>query len=131
MAQLHRAGFRTVTVSRAARLLRNDNDGVSPEPLMAITFDDGCQSFSEHAFPVLRDLGYQATVFVITAPAGSTDLPFMKGKLHLTWDQLGRLHESGVEIGAHTVTHPDLTRLDEAGIVAEFEGSRAAIADRV
>jgi len=68
---------------------------------------------------------------VITAPAGSPDLPFMRGKRRLTWDQLGRLHEAGMEIGSHTVTHPDLTRLDEAGIAAEFEGSRAAIADRV
>jgi peptidoglycan/xylan/chitin deacetylase (PgdA/CDA1 family) len=131
MAHLHRAGFRTVTVGHAARLLRNDGDGRSPQRLMAITFDDGCQSFYESAFPVLRDLGYQATVFVITAPAGSTGLPFMKGRVRLTWDQLGRLHESGMEIGAHTVTHPDLTRLDEAGIAAELEGSRAAIAERV
>jgi len=131
MAQLHRAGFRTVTVARAARLLRQDGDGASPARLMAITFDDGCQSFHEHAFPVLRDLGFQATIFVITAPEGSISLSFMRGKPRMTWDQLGRLQESGMEIGAHTVTHPDLTRLDEAGIVAELEGSRAAIADGV
>lgn len=130
MERLHRAGFRAVTVSRAARLLRGRHEGALPERLIAITFDDGCHSFYEHAFPVLRGLGYPATLFVVTAPA-SLALPFMKDRPRLTWDQLGRLHEAGMEIGAHTVTHPDLTRLDQAGVVAEIEGSRATIADKV
>jgi peptidoglycan/xylan/chitin deacetylase (PgdA/CDA1 family) len=128
MRQLHQAGFRTVSATRAASLLREGKP--LPGRLMAITFDDGYRSVFEHGLPVLEQLGYTATVFLNTGPAAAV-LPPMEGRDRLSWGQIQRLHEAGIEIGAHSVTHPDLTALDEIRIEAEVAGSRAAISEAI
>jgi peptidoglycan/xylan/chitin deacetylase (PgdA/CDA1 family) len=42
-------------------------------------------------------------------------------------DQVRALHRAGVRVGAHTVTHPILSVLDDAGARAEIAGSRQAL----
>jgi peptidoglycan/xylan/chitin deacetylase (PgdA/CDA1 family) len=50
----------------------------------------------------------------------------------MSWDDLGVLAQAGVEIGAHTITHPRLTRLkDEAAVSREIAGSRAELERRL
>jgi peptidoglycan/xylan/chitin deacetylase (PgdA/CDA1 family) len=46
----------------------------------ALTFDDGYRGVYQHAFPVLRDLGLPATVFLVTERIGSA--------APLWWDEL-------------------------------------------
>jgi peptidoglycan/xylan/chitin deacetylase (PgdA/CDA1 family) len=48
-------------------------------------------------------------------------------RLMLTWDEAQALLGLGFSIGAHTVTHPILSRLDPEAMWAEIDGSRAAI----
>jgi peptidoglycan/xylan/chitin deacetylase (PgdA/CDA1 family) len=48
--------------------------------------------------------------------------------LMLSWDDVHALTGLGVAIGAHTVSHPILARLDPEGARAEIEGSRDMIA---
>lgn len=45
--------------------------------------------------------------------------------------QIRLLHQSGVEIGAHTVTHPILTRLDAGSARREIEDSRRQLGEIV
>jgi len=45
----------------------------------------------------------------------------------LNWDEVRDLTRQGFEIGSHTSTHPILAQLDEDGIQAELEDSRARI----
>ena len=47
----------------------------------------------------------------------------------LTWDQLRGLAASGVEVGAHTVTHPLLTQRPDAEVLAEVRGSFARLGE--
>ncbi len=56
-----------------------------------------------------------------------SDLTPLKN-LMMTWDDVHALSRLGIRIGAHTVTHPILSRLSEAEAQAEIRGSRAAIA---
>ena len=48
-----------------------------------------------------------------------------------TWAEAARLAEAGMEIGAHTLTHPFLSRLGEASQRREIAGSRELIAARL
>ena len=55
------------------------------------------------------------------------DLDLLPGPTPLTWDQVRELGEAGLEIGAHTVTHPILSRLPAAEQEREIVGSRERI----
>jgi peptidoglycan/xylan/chitin deacetylase (PgdA/CDA1 family) len=50
---------------------------------------------------------------------------------YLTWDEVAALDAAGVEIGAHTLHHEILSRLDRNGVEREIAGSTRAIAERV
>jgi peptidoglycan/xylan/chitin deacetylase (PgdA/CDA1 family) len=96
---------------------------------VAVTFDDALESFGTVAAPLLLDAGLPVTAFVVTDRVGTTNQ--WEGGGHaavpeiplLGWDDLRAVARAGVELGAHTRTHPDLTRLTDTAIRAEMEGS--------
>ncbi len=96
---------------------------------VALTFDDGFANFGEVAAPLLLDLQLPATLFVVTDRAGGTNDwegapgPGIPTLPLLGWDDLGRLAERGIALGAHTRTHPHLSRLDAARRREEIAGS--------
>jgi peptidoglycan/xylan/chitin deacetylase (PgdA/CDA1 family) len=49
----------------------------------------------------------------------------------LSWDQIREMADGGITFGAHTVSHPILTRLPRGEAEAEIRGSRAAIESRL
>jgi peptidoglycan/xylan/chitin deacetylase (PgdA/CDA1 family) len=106
---------------------------------VAVTFDDGFASVPALAKPVLDRLGWPATLFTVTRfAAGGTPLSW-DGIAHwgatdharelagLDWARLGELADAGWEIGSHTVSHPHLTRLDDAALERELRDSREAV----
>lgn len=125
LQRLQQRGYRSLTVSEAAGALQTGLP--REERLLAITFDDGYASVWTEAFPVLQRLGFRATVFLNTGGAGDGGLPPMEGRARLRWPQVRALHEAGFEIGAHSVTHPDLTRLAAPDLDREMAGSRDMI----
>lgn len=60
-----------------------------------------------------------------TAAAGEARCEFAD------WSEAARLLEAGMEIGAHTLTHPHLSLLDPAGQRREIEGSIRLIESRL
>ncbi|HKW94415.1 MAG TPA: polysaccharide deacetylase family protein [Methylomirabilota bacterium] len=58
---------------------------------------------------------------------GLSGLEALKG-LMMTWEDVGALVGLGIRIGAHTITHPILSRMEPAAAAAEIRGSAAAIA---
>lgn len=89
----------------------------------SLTFDDGHASDYAEAFPVLQELGLRATFFVVPT---LVDTPG-----HLTWAQLREMVMAGMEVGSHSLTHPFVDRLDEAGLRREFGDSKAIIENRL
>lgn len=95
---------------------------------VAITFDDGFANFATDAWPTLRDHGFPVTVFVPTSHVGGEnawddtvgDMPRLP---LMTWETLGTVAEGGVELGAHSRTHPDLRALPDDGLRAETRGA--------
>lgn len=45
----------------------------------------------------------------------------------MTWEEVREMADSGIEFGSHTVTHPILSRLDDAEILRELSVSRGRI----
>ncbi len=96
---------------------------------VALTFDDGFASFRDKAWPLLRAHALPVTVFVVSDHAGRTNAwggreePGIPTLPLLDWEALARLAEEGVELGAHSRTHPDLRPLTGGALEDEVAGA--------
>lgn len=133
MNALAEAGFRGISM-REALTYRQANRRW-PERCAVLTFDDGFANFYETAMPEIAKHSFSATVFVISGHVGGRndwDAPpaGLGSQRMLDWPQLKELDEQGIEIGAHTRTHPDLRRLSKLEIEAEITGCCSDIEER-
>ena len=111
LEMMRRAGFRFVTV---AELARETAGGRRAPGLAAVSFDDGMRNNLTTALPILRELGITATVYVPTGWLGGRS-PWIDDRADnaiLAAQEVRELAAAGWEIGAHTVTHADLSALD-------------------
>jgi peptidoglycan/xylan/chitin deacetylase (PgdA/CDA1 family) len=131
MARLYESGYRTLSLLEAVKCLREKAS--PPQRSFVITFDDGYQSVHEQAFPLLQRYGFSATVFLtVGTTAKGTQarrLPSIGGRSMLSWAEIHEMYRRGITFGAHTLTHPDLTRLPSERIEAEVCNSKAIIED--
>lgn len=171
-----------------------------PQHSALITFDDGYQDNFENAFPVLRDLGLPAIIFLATdfmsrkavlfwdiaaycayyskrdyvrMPSGEVlywedvntrDRVLMKwvhavkhfqldqkkaaiealvkdmdvaipegafNNLYMKWEQVRHMLENGIEFGAHTISHPILTKISLDQAEHEISGSKKMVEDEI
>ena len=122
LAHLSSRGFATITLQDLWLHLQGRKD--LPERPVVLTFDDGYSDNYSYAFPLLKRYGYGGTFFAIS---GLIDQPG-----YLTWQQLEEMVAGGMEIGSHTVTHPDLARwLDAKGMEKELVESRVALESKL
>ena len=102
---------------------------------IALTFDDGFRNFLQHGLPTLEKYRLPATVFVVTGycgrnnrwPGQSAAAPELE---LMNWAELREAAVGGIELGAHTVNHPDLTGIPEQQVCGELHDCRAAIEDQ-
>lgn len=120
------AGFEFVTVADFAERVARDGP---PPGLIALSFDDGMDDNHEFVLPILRQHGIPATVYVTTGLIGKPN-PWMareSGARMMTAGELRDLVSAGFEIGSHTVTHPDLSKLGYETCLQEMVESRRAL----
>ncbi|MGW4231441.1 polysaccharide deacetylase family protein [Streptomyces sp. NPDC004980] len=99
-----------------------------PDRPVLITFDDGYEGVHRHALPVLAEHGFAATVFVSTGwLRGAYDEGGALDTM-LDWSQVRELAATGVEIGGHSHTHPQLDQLDDRALRAETVRCREIVA---
>jgi peptidoglycan/xylan/chitin deacetylase (PgdA/CDA1 family) len=122
VTQLRRWGYQFVRFSElAARAQEGAATG-----LVALTFDDGLVDNLEFVLPFVRARGLAATVFAVPGWLGQPH-PHAPWTRLMTADEVRELARGGVEIGAHSMTHPDLTTLEYDAARLELAGSRDAL----
>jgi peptidoglycan/xylan/chitin deacetylase (PgdA/CDA1 family) len=130
---LRELGYTTLTLSDAAGRLFSG--GALPDRAVVLTFDDAFGDFAENAFPVLRDADFVASLFVPSAYVGSTSRWLTaEGEDQrpvMNWDELHRVADAGIELGAHSHTHPQLDRLSQTALHEELATSKATLEDRL
>jgi peptidoglycan/xylan/chitin deacetylase (PgdA/CDA1 family) len=183
-----RASYAPVSMSQVAAWL--EHGAALPENALAVTVDDGYRDFYQVAYPVFREYGIPATVYLVSefldrklwlwvdqvryaflhGQARRADLATPEARRRaayemteaakripnaerlrllaglpdqlqvvlppeapaeyepLRWDEVREMAGAGIEFGAHTRTHPILSRVDGAAELAdEIGGSKRRI----
>ncbi len=122
LALLVEAGYEFVTVTAFVER--------APVPgLIAVSFDDGLANLGTVALPIMQELGVAGTVYVPTGLIGQA-YPWAtaeSGLRIMDGDEIRTLANAGWEIGAHGVTHRDLSRCSYDESMAEMTESREAL----
>jgi peptidoglycan/xylan/chitin deacetylase (PgdA/CDA1 family) len=136
LAFLRREGYRGVTISQlVAQADSLTTAEKSAEKIIALTFDDGLADFYSGALPILQEYGFPATLYVVGGRVCQTsDWLANVGEGHrpmLDWEQLREIAAAGVEIGAHSLSHPELDTLPGARAAQEIRESHLLLEDRL
>lgn len=114
MAALDRAGYTPVTLGHAWRHWRRG--APLPSKPVVLSFDDGFADQYRSAARILRARGWPGVLNLQVGRLDATD--------GLTEAQVRRLLREGWELGAHSLSHADLTKVDADQLESEVAGSR-------
>jgi len=90
-----------------------------PEKPIVITFDDGYRSVYETVLPLLLARDMKATFFLYPSKFNTPQ--------GLTTNMVSSLAENGMEIGSHTFSHVDLTKLTKNKLKQELIDSKLSL----
>lgn len=130
MRLLRALGYRGLSLTELQPYLR----GEISAKVVGITFDDGYLNNHTHALPILHDIGFTATCYAVSALLGGYN--DWDASIRVPRKQLmdfGHWRDwlsAGMDIGAHTRHHADLTLLNENEARSEIAGSRMELEDR-
>ena len=123
MTWLADRGVRVITLGDALdRIAR----GFPLKNNLVLTFDDGYADFLDTVAPVLNQLGFPATLFVVTGKLGrlSDWNRDTRARMTLGLENLRCLSVQGYSIGSHSATHARLTDLLQTDLEDELMASR-------
>ncbi len=86
---------------------------------ISLTFDDGYKDFINNALPLLNKYGVKGTLFVLGEPVNANREELDNNKELMSFDEIKKIKKMGWEVGFHTDTHADLTKLTESQLTRE------------
>jgi len=131
MVWLRRCGYRGLSMRDVLPYVRGERHG----KVVGITFDDGFHNVLRHALPVLVELGFTATNYIVVNQLGGSNVwdhdagvpP--AALMHLA--EVRQWMDAGQEVGSHTLDHPHLPRLSAALAQQQIRDSRSALTQRL
>lgn len=121
MNWLSQQGFHTITMAQLVGHLTR-HQPLPTKPLI-ISFDDGWAEDYSVAFPILKKYNFIGVFFIYTRPL---DRPGF-----LSWGQVEEMSGAGMEIEAHTLTHPHLRSLAPDAAAKEIGESKGILENRL
>lgn len=100
MRYLKSQGYRVVSLKEFLEFVSLKKQ--LPRKSLVLTFDDGYRAFLQYAYPILKELGFTATLFVYTDYIGGINA--------LSWADLKKLAAEGFDIEAHSKSHGNMRR---------------------
>jgi peptidoglycan/xylan/chitin deacetylase (PgdA/CDA1 family) len=117
MDWLDQNGYHPVDIGDVRNYLLNH--GSLPAKPVVLTFDDGYRDMYTTAFPILRTHHFKAVSYVVSG--------FVNAPPNITADQVLEMDANGIEIGVHTVSHADLTKISASDLHHEVFDSKASL----
>jgi peptidoglycan/xylan/chitin deacetylase (PgdA/CDA1 family) len=99
MQALRDWGYTSITVSDLVNVLINGGD--LPTRPVVITFDDGNVDIYQNAFPIMHEMGFVGTTYIVANR--------LQSNYFVNVEQIKEMANDGWEIGSHSMTHTDLT----------------------
>jgi peptidoglycan/xylan/chitin deacetylase (PgdA/CDA1 family) len=132
-AYLAENGFTPLTLADLVASLNKNNGRSVPHKPIVITFDDGYADFHSHALPLLDRHRFPATVFLTSGwvsdagdDAAGRPLDDM-----LSWGQAREVAQTGVEIGGHSHSHPQLDQLSTDELRQELRRNKGLLEEKI
>ncbi|MGE7090140.1 polysaccharide deacetylase family protein [Lysinibacillus sp. NPDC048646] len=98
LQMLKDSGYTTITEEQLIAYLQGH--GRIPVKSVFLTIDDGFESVYTIAYPILKEMGMQATLFVIVK---DVETGYRKGVPMLNWQQIKEMSDShSIHVGNHT-----------------------------
>jgi peptidoglycan/xylan/chitin deacetylase (PgdA/CDA1 family) len=123
---LRRENYSVIGMEEASDLLRSGKPFGGNH--VVITFDDGFMGVYRHAFPLLCEYGFRATVFLVTSCVGRKSVD---GTEFMGWEEAREMVRCGFAIGSHTVDHKKLAWMDGEGMRYQVRASRDTIEQKL
>jgi peptidoglycan/xylan/chitin deacetylase (PgdA/CDA1 family) len=116
---LKNANYKFIFPSEINEFLRDDTD----QKYVVISFDDGYRTFYSYTYPIIKKHGVKSVNYII--------YNFIGRQNNMDAWMIEQLVKDGlVEIGSHTLNHPDLTYISEEQLKLEIIDSKDLLEKR-
>lgn len=127
MNYLKSNGFKTISFDEALLIKKENRKG----KYVIISFDDGYEDNYLYAYPILREYGFSAMIFLVAnLKTNSWDEKEPQVRM-LSTSQIKEMRNYGIEFGSHTFSHCDLTKVSLERTRKELSESKAMLEDKL
>lgn len=136
MKYLKDRAFNVISIDEYLQARMTDSK-LPPRPVV-ITFDDGYRDNYTNAYPVLKEFGFKAEIFLAVdyIDTGSS-ADFLSDRVGITrdiqflsWPQIREMSENGITFGSHTMSHKRLDLLAGEDFAYEISKSKDIIEEK-
>lgn len=117
MKYLKDNGFSVLSMDEVYDHLKNHKS--FKDKSIAITFDDGYKDNYDNAYPILKEFGINATIFVVT--------DYLDSSAYLSVDEIKEMQLNNIDIESHTTNHAKLDKLTEIDRINTLKDSKTYI----